>query len=56
MIIAFPSLEAAVAYWNSPGYQAARTLREGAAEIELCAVEGVEDLSESARKRAGEET
>ena len=24
VIIAFPSLEAAVAYWNSPAYQAAR--------------------------------
>lgn len=56
VIIAFPSLEAAVAYWHSPAYQAARALRDGAAEIELCAVEGVEDTSDSAPERAGEDT
>lgn len=40
VILEFPSMEAAVAYWNSAEYQAARKHRLGAAEIELCAVEG----------------
>ena len=56
VIIAFPSLEAAVAYWNSPAYQAARALREGAAEIELCAVEGVEAPTMNPIDGTGEET
>lgn len=42
VVIEFPSLDAAVAYWRSDDYQAARRLRIGAAEIELCAVEGIE--------------
>lgn len=41
VILEFPSMDAALAYWNSPEYQAARAHRLGAAEIELCAVEGM---------------
>lgn len=42
VILEFPSMEAALAYWNSPEYQHARSFRLGAAEFELIAVEGVE--------------
>lgn len=38
----FPSFEAAVACFESPEYQAARRLREHAAEGEFIVVEGVE--------------
>jgi uncharacterized protein (DUF1330 family) len=41
VILEFDSMDAALAYWNSAEYQSARTHRLGAAEIELCAVEGV---------------
>ena len=42
VILEFQSYEAALAYWNSPDYQAARAHRLGAADIELCVVEGVD--------------
>jgi uncharacterized protein (DUF1330 family) len=42
VILEFESFEAARRYWNSATYQAARAHRLGAAEIELCIVEGVE--------------
>ena len=37
----FDTYEAARAYFHSPEYQAARALRQGAAEIEMVLVEGV---------------
>ena len=42
VVIAFPSLAAAIAYWRSEDYEATCRLRTGPAEIELCAVEGVD--------------
>src|SRR5208337_965485 len=41
VILEFDSYEAARAYFYSAEYQAARALREGAAEIEMVLVEGV---------------
>src|SRR5262249_12126499 len=38
----FPSYEAALACYRSPGYQAAKALRLGKAEVDLIIVEGVE--------------
>ena len=42
VILEFASYDRALEYWNSPEYQEARSHRIGAAEIELCAVEGVD--------------
>lgn len=36
----FPSAEAATAFWNSPEYQAAIKMREGAAELQVLMLEG----------------
>ncbi|WP_297508413.1 DUF1330 domain-containing protein [uncultured Caulobacter sp.] len=44
VILEFDSFEAARDYWRSETYQAARAHRLGAAEIELCVVEGVEEV------------
>jgi len=41
VIIEFPSLEAAKAFFQSAEYQQAKQLREGAAEAQFIAVEGV---------------
>jgi uncharacterized protein (DUF1330 family) len=41
-IVEFPSYQAALDCWNSPGYQAARALREGACEIDLLILEGLD--------------
>ncbi len=41
VILEFDTFEAALTYWKSNEYQDARKHRIGAAEIELCAVEGV---------------
>ena len=41
VIIEFPSLDQAIACYNSPEYQEARSFQEGAAEREICVVEGV---------------
>lgn len=41
VVIEFPSLEAAKAFYDSPEYQAARALRAGAATIDMLAVAGV---------------
>ena len=41
VILEFESFEAARRYWSSSEYQLARTHRIGAAEIDLCLVEGV---------------
>jgi uncharacterized protein (DUF1330 family) len=40
VVMEFPSYEAALACYHSPGYQAAKKLREGKAEADLVAVEG----------------
>jgi len=39
-IVEFPSYQAALDCWNSPAYQAARSLRSNAAEIDIVIVEG----------------
>jgi uncharacterized protein (DUF1330 family) len=41
VVVEFDSYDAARAYFHSAEYQAARSLREGAAEIEMVLVEGV---------------
>ena len=41
VVIEFPNLEKAKAWYNSKEYQDARNLREGAAEASFCAVDGV---------------
>ena len=41
VILEFETFEAALQYWRSDEYQDARKHRIGAADIELCAVEGV---------------
>jgi len=41
-VLEFPSYEAALACYRSPGYQAAKALRLGKAEIDLIVIEGVE--------------
>jgi len=41
VVLEFDSYDAARAYFYSEEYQAARALREGAAEIEMVLVEGV---------------
>ncbi len=40
VVLEFDSYDAARAYYDSDEYQAARALREGAAEIEMVLVEG----------------
>lgn len=40
VVLEFDSYDAARAYYHSADYQAARVLREGAAEIEMVLVEG----------------
>jgi uncharacterized protein (DUF1330 family) len=42
VVIEFPSLQAAVACYNSPEYQAARAIRLQYAEAEMVLVEGVD--------------
>lgn len=39
-IVEFPSYKAALDCWNSPEYQKAKSLREGAAEIDIVIIEG----------------
>jgi len=41
VIIEFPDLATAQTFYNSPEYAMARRLREGKAEVELIAVDGV---------------
>ena len=41
VVLEFESYDAARRYFHSEQYQAARALREGAAEIEMVLVEGV---------------
>jgi len=42
VVTEFPSFEDAVTCWNSPGYQAARAHRDGAAIASIVIVEGAE--------------
>ena len=41
VVIAFDSLEQAVACYESPEYQRAKAFRDGAAQVEIVVVEGV---------------
>lgn len=41
VILEFPDLEAAKRWYESPGYQETKALREGAANLRMVAVEGV---------------
>jgi uncharacterized protein (DUF1330 family) len=41
VVIEFPSLAAAQTFWKSPEYAAVRKLREGAAKLDVIAVEGL---------------
>ena len=41
VVVEFTSLDQALACYHSPEYQEAWSLQEGAAEREICAVEGV---------------
>jgi uncharacterized protein (DUF1330 family) len=41
-VLEFPSYEAALACYRSPGYQATKALRLGNAEVDLLIIEGVE--------------
>jgi uncharacterized protein (DUF1330 family) len=40
VVLEFPSYQAALACYRSPGYQAAKKLRDGKAEFDLVVVEG----------------
>ena len=41
VVVEFPSLEAAKAFYDSPEYRAARAVRKDAARMNIIAVEGV---------------
>ncbi len=41
VIVEFPSMDRARAFWQSPEYREVRRLREGAAIMDVVAVEGV---------------
>ena len=41
VLLEFPDLEAAKRFYESPEYQAAKRLREGAADFNMVAVQGV---------------
>jgi uncharacterized protein (DUF1330 family) len=41
VLLEFPDLEAAKRFYESPEYQEAKRLREGAADLKMVAVEGV---------------
>ena len=42
VLLEFPDLEAAKRFYDSPQYQAAKRLREGAARLNMVAVQGIE--------------
>lgn len=42
-VIEFPSYQAAIDCWNSAEYQSAKTLRVGAAELDIVIIEGFGD-------------
>lgn len=41
VLLEFPSVEQATAFYQSPEYQQAKTLRAGAASMEMVVVEGI---------------
>jgi uncharacterized protein (DUF1330 family) len=41
VLLEFPSKEAALAWYNSPEYQAAKKSRQGAADMRMVLIEGV---------------
>ncbi len=41
VVLEFPDLEAVQRFYESPEYQAAKALREGAAHLNMVAVEGI---------------
>ena len=41
VLLEFPDLETAKRWYDSPGYQEAKRLREGAANLRMVAVEGI---------------
>ena len=41
VVLEFPDLDAAKRWYESPGYQEAKQLRDGAANLRMVAVEGV---------------
>jgi uncharacterized protein (DUF1330 family) len=41
VVVEFPDLAAAKRFYDSPEYQAAKALREGAAQLNMVAVEGI---------------
>jgi uncharacterized protein (DUF1330 family) len=41
VILEFPNVEAIHAWWNSPEYQHAKSLRQAAAQTEMISIEGV---------------
>jgi uncharacterized protein (DUF1330 family) len=45
VVIEFPSYDAAIAYYRSPEYQVARTLRGDAATVRFAVIEGVAERS-----------
>jgi uncharacterized protein (DUF1330 family) len=47
VILEFPDLETAKRWYESPEYREAKTLREGAANLRMVAVEGLEVLRTS---------
>ena len=54
VVIEFPSLEAAQAFYESPEYQAVKRLREGASEAQLVAIERYPDEEWQAVRAASE--
>lgn len=41
VIMEFPNVKAAQAFYNSPQYRRARNAREGAAKVDMCIIQGV---------------
>jgi uncharacterized protein (DUF1330 family) len=44
VVLEFPDLEAAKRWYDSPEYQEAKRLREGAATLSMVAVQGLDEL------------
>jgi uncharacterized protein (DUF1330 family) len=43
VILEFPDLDAAKRWYESPKYEQAKTLREGAAKLRMVAVQGLDE-------------
>jgi uncharacterized protein (DUF1330 family) len=54
VILEFPSLERARAWWDSPEYAAAKALRQACADTEMLLVEGLSAAAAAAVTGAGE--